>query len=179
MIRASNFKLKIYFSPCFDEGHRVVSSAQFSCPESYWLPLATYMTLYEYAIFDLSSLTESEKAYAKNSPKMAFPDRNKDVGEYLAFQLAYPNLLRMYELLQQTGGHMVFQFNAINKNFDGYIRAVVTMGGKDIIRWTWFDAYVKKPVYKTICAILNGLGVAWLCYKLPRWKGKLWKMLKN
>lgn len=53
----------------------------------------------------------------------------------------------------------IYQFNANNPNFDGYHRMAVGLASnnkdRELRYVNWFEAYVKYPLLKAVCKVLN------------------------
>jgi len=64
-----------------------------------------------------------------------------------------------YELRQwlKRSGTMVWQFNAVSIDMSGYERRAVALGDTNLRNWSWFDFYVRYPVYTAIAHTLNWL----------------------
>lgn len=68
-----------------------------------------------------------------------------------------PWAYEMNRLIKLAGGHQLWQFNVVSKDLESFQRQVIVLGGNDLCQWTFFDAYIKLPILKLSCKILNRL----------------------
>ena len=64
---------------------------------------------------------------------------------------------RMQEMIKKAGGTLLWQFNAVDSKLEGYIRQVVCLGEKSLVRWSWYDAHVRLPLLRRKARLLNYL----------------------
>src|SRR5581483_6160881 len=83
--------------------------------------------------------------------------------ELLEFESPISNVLQFAKAqinkrLKMSYGQCIYQFNARHPRWE-YLRMVAVMGNSDpvnrIQKIPWFDAFVKHPVYRLICWVMN------------------------
>ena len=145
MIAVSTHPIKIYYSPAYnDMSHFHLSD--FDVNDWFYMDLNDYIAKLEFANFDMNPNLPPEEV--KNISEIVKSGKEVDF-------ITSPYYYRMNQLIKDAGGYQVWQFNAINKNLDGYVRQIVVLGGKGLHRVSWFDRKIKYSVYKYIVKILN------------------------
>jgi hypothetical protein len=125
MLKVTNSKkIEIKFIPAHnDMGHLYPSYFAVSGDNWFYMELHEYMDKREFERFPKppkdSELTEEEKTWAKN-----YKGEKIEHEQALAYMLLGNKLGKyaydMTKLLEQAGGKL-WQFNAVNKNLDGYV----------------------------------------------------------
>ncbi len=139
------------------------SPSNYTVNDYFYMSLEEYMEKLEFETFDISRVSiEKEKA---------------ESGELYSLLVTH-GLTASHQadrLISKAGGQ-IWQFNAVNKNLDGYIRSFVMLGEKQMVRWSWFDAYVKLPALKVVANVLNVLIKSRVKRELTNWQNFLEKI---
>jgi hypothetical protein len=89
-----------------------------------------------------------------------------------------PWAYEMNRLIKKAHGQ-VWQFNAVSKDLDGYVRQVVCLGENKMRRWSWFDAFVVLPVLEATAKLLNKLRSHKVAKELEDWQKFLDRTFKK
>lgn len=147
-------------------GFHYMDGYGFICNRWFWMSVEDYLEKKEFTEFDVEAIdwTTAEREIADQYVKQGkVPDL--DLNDLLV-RVVYPNIVRYTRLLKMASYGRVYQFPAISHDFEGHARVCITLGGKELRRWSWLEAYVKYPLTVVICRVLNGLKVPVLIEKL-------------
>lgn len=155
MVRVGIGKPKIWFYRTYnDMGH--VYPAYFDCVDWFWMDLNDFMAKTEFEAFNMKpNLPKEEKN--KLLEKVLFKREKIDHLDAL-LSASYAWAYELQCLLDRSKSQ-IWEFNAVNKNLDGYIREVAFLGDKRLTKWSWFDAYIKFVIFNLTCRILNKMQI--------------------
>lgn len=163
MIRTASSKPKISFIPgSNDMSH--YSPSTFSVTNWWWMGLEDFMAKKEFADFNLTphlSKEEIEAAIRYSTLKINKKGlteqeiKDKEYAQDMAEMLECPYSYRMKQLIKKSGGNLLWQYDATNKDLTGYIRQVTALGQKSMVRLSWFDCNIKLPILEVFCNLLN------------------------
>lgn len=146
-----------------DMGHLTPTSFGVSTKCWFWMSLNDYMEKKEFEKFDFDSLIKSlgkeqerELCEAIRCGKTSeFIDKINGNNIFSPFT----SLGHLKRLLERSGGYLLWQFDAANPKFDGYVRSMVAMGSNDknttLRQLSLFEAKIQIPVYSFVCKVLN------------------------
>jgi len=145
-----------------DMGHFYPSHFRVRTEHWGWLSLNDYMLKKEFQEFKIepdSAFTPEQIAEIKDAVDN---DREFDMFETLG--KPHLNYYRQMKLeLNKSGGNILWQYNQINSNLDGWTRQIVALGAAQekhdflLRRISLFERYITIPLFKRICKVLNFL----------------------
>ena len=167
-----------------DMGHFYPSHFRVRTEHWGWLSLNDYMSKKEFQEFKLepdSTFTSEQIAEIKEAV-----DNNKEFDIFETIGKPHLTYYRQMKLeLDKSGGNLLWQYNQINSNLDGWTRQVVALGavqekhGFVMRRVSLFERKVTIPLFKYICKLLNLLLKPKMKLELRAWKRKKQQMHNN
>lgn len=155
MIRVGIGKPRLTFVP----GHNDMSHyfpSHWEVNDYFYMSLDDYMQKRAFDKFDMNPKDLDPKDVQGMVEKVNSGKKIDHVEAMLNPAMAYA--YRMQQMIDMNPNKsLLWAFNAINKNLDGWVRQVVVLGENRLARWTWHDAYVKLPYLKAKARMLNYL----------------------
>lgn len=154
MIRVATRKPRIYFQKAWnDMGSFFPSSFEVS-GDWFWMSLDQYMEKTGFENFDMSGDKISKREKDNIASRVVKGEDISDIVKDPDSQITYPWLYQLNWWLDKSKQRL-WEFNAPNKNLDGWIRQVAILGEPNLVKISWFEARIKFPVLKYICKYLN------------------------
>lgn len=163
MIRVNTSKVKIVFTPGWNDMGAYFPSEYEVRGEWVYMSMVDYVQKREFERFDMKpklSQDEMERLKTRLLNK-DFNDSSFIHGPWEA------ELKRMIEL---AGGYTVWQYNVINQTADGYVRLCSALGEPRLRRIGTLERVIKLPVFKLVCRFLNYLHRSKQIKEVTEWK---------
>lgn len=173
MIKVGFSKPKLQFHHASNDMSHFFPS-QYSVTDYFLMEAGDFIEKREFGSFNMEpKLTEQELAEILDRVNRGpfTPE------EEMILQFTNPWEYQMRYWIKRSGG-MIWQFNAIDKNLNGYCWQIVCMGKSKLYILTWFDAYVVYPILSKIASILNYLRIQKVKNEIKSWDNYLRNLRK-
>lgn len=175
MIKVSFSKPKLIFIPASNDMSHF-SPSHYTTSDYFLMELIEFMEKKEFGSFNMKPrLTEEQMgemlARAKNPEPLSQEQET-------VLWLTNPWEVEFRRLIKQSGSIM-WQFNAVNKDMSGYVRQIVILGETKFYAWSWFDCYVKRPIFSVTVRLLNKLRFRKVKKEIQEWDNFLNNMRKE
>lgn len=153
MIRMGNKRLGIWLCPASNDMSHFFPS-RYTHSDFFYLTDDMYS---KYLIYTDPSLYIVQKDEALMEIVNKITDLpNMPMSERLELMLNTPTALRLKQVIDMNPQKsLLWQFNAISSDMQSHIRQVMCLGERDWKIWSAFDIYVRFPISKLFCYIMN------------------------
>jgi len=154
MIRVGHGKPRLIFIEAHNDMSHFTPS-HYVVNDYHYMTVPEYIDKKEFSSFNMKPNLSKEEI--NNIVSRTVPSIKTSLEEDIINSLMmHPWEAQIKRLINKSKG-MLWQYDAVNMEMNGYVRNVVALGSNSLQRWSFHDAYIVYPALMSIANTLNKL----------------------